>query len=358
MKNLSFNNKKNKVLLLFTMVIGLSSCFNNGETLKETTDPNVINGLQSVDLTYRLNDSGVEQPFYCLWDGPKPGPVVQPYSTFLTDYHEIEEEFYLVYLKKEVIESNRQQIKKFEEKNNAADNVYDMSNYHFSSYKDDNIIDGKHYFAFKRANKIAPNDIKYYVAKDLRDIKFQIDDFQLTMCAKRKGATILESVSYNRNNTINKDIQIYNRYELIFKNNWSSPTFYEFEGFEKYNQKKLSDIFELQGLRIDAFKDEYDNETIFSCPRVGIRSDFLIGSGAQVIKEDGRELIVLPRYIRYPDINDNPDLFSYNSSDPLLNVFGGHKKVFQKAFIGLSDEYSPRFIMGFYDYKQVVKIIY
>lgn len=358
MKNLSFNNKKNKVLLLFTMVIGLSSCFNNLGSLKETTDPNVINGLQSVDLTYMLNTFGAGQPFRYLWDGgyyidytPDNETSIR---TYLTDYQEIEEEFYLVYLRADVIESNREEIREMEEEYTSSS--YLAENYHFGPYKDDSIIDGKHYYAFKRAKEISKDGIKYYVAKDLEDIKYQIGDFQLAMCAKRKRATILENITQNK--IINKDIHIYNRYELIFKNENSFPTFYEFESPERSNQIRLNQMFQLQGLRIDAFGSEYEDKSVFSCPKIGLVNENGRACSARVIKNATRDLIVLPRYLYDPLEYEDPDLFADQIYPiPYFDVFTSHKEDFKKAFIEVSDEIYEFFQMGFYDYEQVVKII-
>ena len=305
-----------------------------------------------------LNTFGAGQPFRYLWDGrydiDYPFDKETSISTFLTDYQEIEEEFYLVYLRTDVIKSNREQIREMEEEFTSSS--YLAENYHFSPYKDDSIIYGKHYYVFKKAKEISKDGIKYYVAKDLEDIKYQIGDFQLAMCAKRKRATILENITHNK--IINKDIYIYNRYELIFKNENSFPTFYEFESPERSNQIRLNQMFQLQGLIIDAFDSEYENKSVFSCSKIGIVNGDGRACRARVIKNSTRDLIVLPRYIYNPREHEEPDLFAYQTNSmPYFDVFTSHKEDFKKAFIEVSDEIYDFFQMGFYDYEQVVKII-
>lgn len=67
------------------------------------------------------------------------------YFSFLTEYKENDNTYYLAYIKQSKISEYKSYMQGYEDNNDVGD-----QNYHFVSYDNEKVIDGKYYFAFKK----------------------------------------------------------------------------------------------------------------------------------------------------------------------------------------------------------------
>lgn len=154
-----------------------------------------------------------------LWDGYDMNNKFCPniakenkLAIYLTLYGDIEDYYYLAYISKDTIANGMEWLSNYEKNNHN-----DTNNYHFSSYQDNNTIDGKYLFMYQNLKDKMNDDIIYYKTNNLNKIKFELNNYQLAYCGRRKVFKIMKNISSNIE--LNKDIALYNRYVLSFKDN-------------------------------------------------------------------------------------------------------------------------------------------
>lgn len=281
---------------------------------------------------------------------PKPDGSERFY-TYLTEYKECDDKFYLVYLKENIITAYMNWLKEYENQESS-----DINNYHFSSYDNEKIIDGKYFYSFQKSNGVEiSSNIKFYEVDDINDIVYKFNGYQLVLCAQSKKAIIKENLSTNT--TINKEIMLFNKYVLSFEDELSAPQHYLFDNNEKYNQKQLNKMFTYVGEMIESFPITYE-EIEFSCfPILGLgKYWFFHNIRAEVLMIDGQKLILLPRYIISGD--EYLDLLSYETNLFFEeDVFREYKELFSSAFVEETDINESFYLWGLYDYSIVASII-
>lgn len=339
--------KIKQVLLPATLSSFSFACSQNShlELLEEETIKAEINGFQ---FEYEYAVPGAYLTYNYLWDGvslqDSQTEVVRYYFSFLTEYKESKNTYYLAYLKQSKISEYKSYLKDYEQKNNHQD-----QNYHFISYDNEKVIDGKYYFARQKLAKEDNNDIIYYSSKNIKDIVYKIGDYQLVFACLNKKAIIKKNLS--KDETIDKEINLYRRVELSFDNEKSSPKEYIFDTREKYNQAKIKRDFDYIGEKIEVYPESYKEKEYGSFPILGMENNNIDSVRANVIKEKEDTYILLPRYMKSNgtkvDLLDEEVVLQPNE-----DVFGKHKKEFRDAF---RKEYNE--LEGLFDYSKVIEIM-
>lgn len=313
--------------------------------------------LMSFEFNYVFDVPGSELSYNHLWEGfdleNKFGPNIpkeERLFTYLTEYFENDNQYYLVYLKKNLIEEYEVWLQEYE--NNMANDIY---NYHFSKYDEKHIIDGKYYFCFQKLSSKDSEDIVYYTANNLDNVKYTVDDYQLVFCATSKQAIIKENIS--KQELINKRITLYKRVELIFDHQYGTLKEYVFPNNEKLNQNMVKEMFDYVGEMIEVYPETYKDIEFSSYPILGMKNYFFQESvRSKVVIEDGKKYFLLPRYIDLNDekldlLSDDTDLFFYD------DVFRKYKEEFKDALVKETTVTEGSYLCALYDYEKVVNII-
>ena len=349
-------------LTLFLGTTVLTGCNNTKSNssieMDKVEDIDIFNQLTEYDFLYNfiLPDSNMSYNF--MWEGydleNKFGPNVEEESrlySYLTEYYEAEDGYYALYLKDTLINDLKDTFKAYEDQES-----HDIKNYHFSSYTKEEIIDGKYLFAYQEYNENKRiDDINIYHVKDYKDILFEKDGYQLVFCCKSKNALIKENLSTKE--TINRNIILYSREELIFDDNCRKCEKYLFDTYEKFNQTLVKELFDYVGERIEVYHQSYENMEYSYYPKLGNKLSMIEKTvRADIISIDNVKYAVLPRYIL--DDENKIDLLD-NNTDFIFDedVFRKYKADFLKAYYKLSDKKTQFMEYGLYDYLEVLKII-
>lgn len=323
----------------------------------EISDSNIINGILDLVLDYKINVPDNQLSYNFIWEGydseNKFGPCVpkeRRFYTYLTEYKECDYEYYLVYLNTELISSYQEWLKEYEN-----EKLNDLSNYHFTNYQNETIIDGKYFYCFQKLENKINSNIKVFSTTNIENIKYKLDNYQLVLCSLRKKAIIKENIS--KAYVINKEISLYTRYELIFNDTNSYPTYYSFDNNEKYNQNILKEMFDYVGEMIEAYPSSYENLDYFSFPTLGLGEYGLcLNRRIKVIEEETEKYVLLPRYV----ISNNEYLDLLSEETNLFfeeDVFRKYKKAFLSAMIKETNVIESFYVMALYDYNKVINII-
>ncbi len=308
-------------------------------------------------MDYILHVPGSQFSYKYIWDGydleNKFGPCIsEEYRlfTYLTEYKESDKEYYLVYLDSKSIVDYTSWLKKYE-----SDMEGNHLNYHFSPYDEQNIIDGKYLYSHQKLNK-ENNNLKVFSTTNINDIPFQIDEYQLVLCAQRKEAIIKKNLSTNKD--INKTIFFYNRYELFFEETTKTPEYYLFTDYEKVNQNKLANMFSYVGEMVEAYPTTYEKLEYSSFPILGFKNcSYHLTVRVEKVIENNKEYLLLPRYNIYGGehidlLEDNDDLFFYEE-----DVYREYKKIFKEALFRETEIADSIYQMALYDYEAILKVI-
>lgn len=184
MKKKGFN-----LLIIFMLSFICFSC--------SKTEDTIHNELIDFYFNYEYNVPGTQLSYNYMWDGYdlnnkfglKLDKEDRLYS-YLTEYLEPTNQYYLVYFKRNLLEENKKNFYEYEKRNS-----HNQSNYHFSKYDEENIIDGKYYFSYQRQTTKKSKDIKYFIKNSLEEIQFIEEDYQLVFCATARKAVIKENIS-------------------------------------------------------------------------------------------------------------------------------------------------------------------
>lgn len=338
------------------VICGKENQIENLANYKQITDTKLIDGLMNIRLDYELYSPDRQLSYKYIWDGydleNKFGPSMpeeERFYTYLTEYKETNNTFYLIYLNKDVISSYKELLRTYEQE------IGNPQNYHFSSYDNEQIIDGKYFYCFQTKYNEMRDKIKFFETESLENIKFSIDNYQLVLCARSKQAIIKENLSTSKK--LNKEISVYNRYEIEFKDINSYPTYYEFDLPEKSNQVILNNMFEYVGEMIEAFPNTYENIDYTCFPTLGLGEYFwCLNVRVEVVVIDNEKYMCLPRYVLSG--NERLDLLSHETNLFFEeDVFREYKSIFSEALVCETDIIESFYIMALYDYDKVVNII-
>lgn len=342
------------VALLTFICTGCEKKNNNG--MNKITDNKIKEALFDFDFEYQFVVPDSDMSYNVMWEGydlqNKFGPTILKKDglyTYLTEYFEKDNKYYLVYLKDDLVEECEEWLKEYE--NNYSNDIH---NYHFTKYNEGHIIDGKYYFCFQNLFNNDNENIFYYTTDSIDNIKYTIDEYQLVFCTTSKRAIIKENVSTQE--IINKNITLYKRVELIFDNSNNTFKDYEFSNEESINQNMVNDLFDYVGEMIEVYPETYKDMDYGSYPLLGMKNFFCHKSvRSKVIIENGIKYFLLPRYITYDEtldlLSDETDLFFYE------DVFRNHKEEFNDALIKETSIKEDSYLCALYDYEKVINII-
>ena len=347
-------------ILLFVIMTTSSGCVESRpqNQYNEILDDTIKNGLFNYEFGYEFYTPGGQLSYNFLWDGydenNKYGPKFSKETrlyTYLTEYKEVEEQFYLIYIEKSEIYSHLDWFIKYE-----MSNAPDHQNYHFTSHELEKIIDGKYLFSYRQFNEKISDKLKFYTVSDLDEIKFEIDGYQLVFCSIGKNAIIKENLSTTEK--LDKNIKIFKRYTIQFENNNSAPTYYVFDNFEANNENIVTNRFDYVGEVIEVFFQSYEDMLCCNSPVFGMKECPWINCiRVNVVYHNNQKCVLLPRYIVLT--SGDIDLLSYDSEFGIEeDVFGNYKEAFREALIEDANSYkNGLYLMSLYDYESVADII-
>ncbi|MBR4419279.1 MAG: hypothetical protein IKT32_00195, partial [Clostridia bacterium] len=285
--------------------------------------------------------------------GPSLGEGARMY-TFLTEYFEPNDEYYLVYLKKQLINEYKDYLIEYEDyyKN-------DPYNYHYAKHDEYTVIDGKYLWCYQKLAENKNENVMFRKANNFSDISYCIQDYQLVFCAQSKNAIIKENISTAKE--INRPINLFLRVPLYFSDENATPTRYEFETYENITQANNEKKFNYVGELVQVFPLEYENITFANYPQLGMScKDFTWETiSIEVIKEGKNKYVLLPRYAS----KNKVDLLDSNVNFAMFgiyeDVFQKHKQAFKDAYYKDYEDLNVHsfYQYGLYDYKKVKKII-
>lgn len=303
-------------------------------------------------LTYELNVPGAQLSYAYLWDGFDPdnkfGPSLSAEErlyTYRTEYAQKEDAYYLVYLKQSVITSLLPWLSEY-----ASTHSADAANYHFSDHDAQTVIDGKYLFAYQNKADKQDGEVLCRTVSDWQSAPYTDKGYQLVFCAQRKKAVIRQNVSQKR--ALDKEISLYMRVALQYTD---GLTVYTFTNAEQANQKRSQDLFDYVGERLESYPLSYEQGDCYYIPQLGMQNRMLKTRRAEIVHENDKTYISLPRYIHTD--GDPIDLLAPETDFTLdEDVFGRHKSAFSAAYV---KEHTTigNYVFGLYDYQQVAEMI-
>ena len=297
-------------------------------------DDKTKNELFKFCLDYQYTVPGNFLTYNHLWDGVNIKSDEQTTDretyTFLTEYYAKNNGYLFVYINENEITESIATLKEYEDK------MKNNPEYHFSDSEDDEIIDGKYLFAYKRKNKIANNEkIKYLKAETIESAPLSICGYKMVLCAESKNAIVKENVSSGEK--LNNEITVYNKVVLRFENGANAPEKYIFNTNEGLLQKKSEEKFSFNGECLEAYPAVFGGFPCAYLPIVG--ETFSVSRQVEIVSENGQKYAMLPRY-------------EYVGNEESL--FGKHTSEFDSAFYKRVSEDSLNCL---YDYNAVAEII-
>lgn len=273
--------------------------------------------------------------------GPKI-PKEERFYTYLTDYEENKDSYYLVYLKKQDLTSFSSWYESYS-RNHKSDDM----NYHFSDDKD--VIDGK-YLLYAQKNHI--DDYLVLKTYQIDDVFFSYQDYQLALCLQKKTLTIEKNVSLDI--TLNKKTSLLRRFELFFDQETNQMKRYSFDYPEKTNTDIIDSLFSYHGKRLEAYPRSFEEMSYCHSPFIGLWKSGYISTKRADILEDG---ILLPRYLKTKEesidlLNEDTD---FSSTEDIYRSF---KSLFLSAYIKGSDISDSTYQYALFDEDKVEDIIH
>ncbi len=342
MKKMHFN-----LLVIVMLVLTCFSC--------SKTEDTIHNELIDFYFNYEYNVPGTELSYNYMWDGydlnNKYGPKLDKDNrlySYLTEYLEPTNQYYLVYFERNLLDENKNNFYEYEKKYS-----HNKSNYHFSEYDEENIIDGKYYFSYQRRTSKNSRDIKYLIKNNLDDINFIEDGYQLVFCATSRKAIIKENISKQK--IINKEITIYKRIELKYIEETNLFEEYIFSGYEAENQSRINEAYNYVGEMVEVYPETYEQIKSTSYPKLGMKDYNLIKTiSCKIVFDNDIRYILLPRYLI--DNAEKIDLLS-NEIELDDDIFGNYKDAFKDAIYMEMDNKIGNYIYALYEYDKVSKIM-
>ena len=325
-------------------------------TLEQVKDEELINKLFEYNYYYQYS-LWENPPYRLLWDGELnkdnyyDGYYVEEgdrvFFTYLIEYQQKDEGYYLLYLNKDLAKEYREIVKGYSEQ------FTDFSNLCFSYYNKYIIIDGKYSYCHYRESG-SLESIKVLKAKTLDEVKLYLDDYQLVFCAESKKAIIKENLSTGE--IINNEMTIFKRCFIEFDKNGKNPICSDYENItNSYLIKKVEKQFDYEGLRIEINYKDYEEAKYDCFPKKRSHEEMVGFISAEITNINGTDYVILPKY----DLLLSIDLLLENSKLNYDNdVFGSHKGEFLDAYF---QDYNKAIILHYnlalYEYDKVKEII-
>ena len=313
-------------------------------------DEDEKNSIFNYPLEYELFVPGNDIISYnVLWTGydmdNKSGPEIPEsnrFYTYLTDYEENKDSYYLVYLRKQELTSFSSWYEDYKKQSGL-----DESNYHFSD--DTDVIDGK-YLLYAQKKQI--KDSLILKTSNPLDSFYQDGNYQLAACHQEKTLTIEKNVSLNV--SLNKKTSLFRRFEIFYDEKEKKLSGYSFTNPEKTNIDIIDSLFSYQGKRLEAYPRGFEEMNYCFCPFIGLENSGYITTKRVELTKDG---ILLPRYEKAAKesidfLNENTD---FSNTE---NVYRGFKSLFLSAYIKDSDISDSTYQYALFDDKKIEDIIH
>ena len=167
--------------LLFIILIGLSfvGCGNPTVPPEELSDTTVLTELLEYDFTYTFSDKS-RHPYRYLWDHEAATAADPTNCTYLTEYGAMEQEYYLVYMKRNLIP----ECKTFLDNAYAdfRDDGWYSFDWNFTDSAEERIIDGKYFYAFQNIGENVDENLILCYTLDVKTAPlYYKDDYQLVI---------------------------------------------------------------------------------------------------------------------------------------------------------------------------------
>ena len=310
-------------------------------TLEQVKDEELIKGLIDNAFYNNYNILG-NIPYRLLWDGNlslDSQNVERSVFTYLIEYQQKDEGYYVVYLDKSL-------IKEYRRKEISNDELYQHTEIeYFTYYSQEKIIDGKYLKLFNKSERDL-SLLKVFKVKDLDEIKMNIDNYQLVYCAESKKSLIKENLSTGE--IINNEMTIFKRFfikndkeEIIDINN-------------NYRINNMIEDFEYVGEQIELHRINYNDNKYDYIIKNQSYKDTTGYASAKLIEMDSVKYIILPRYYG----NEKIDLLMEEDKlDYYNDVFGKYKKEFLSTYYKDYTDIIDGYFTGLYEYDKVKEII-
>ena len=328
---------------------------------EEVTDVKTVERLIGIDLTYEYIPTLLTTSVRMIdmWDGNGKKNI----DTFLVEYLQTTQNYYFIYLRKNLINDYAKYMEEYEKKKQEeyAKDYYNV--YQFEKFDNQNVIDGKYLFAHIQANG-SLNDIKVFKCDNLDTISFTYDDYQLVLCERVKPAIVKQNLSTKRR--LNSPFTIYKRQTLIYDEMANQLEENDLD-WDNIVSRKAGVSFDYVGQMIETYGVEY--EKIKYCYYHILGRETLGGQSSpkvEVVNDENQKYVILPRYVAngYDDnglrvwVDFLDEEYDFNKLF-FVDVFGKYRSEFKNAFVKIcenSDETKIK-IYGFYDYDKVIEII-
>lgn len=326
---------------------------------EQIDDKEIIKKLIGIQLDYSIGGYGFCIDYTYLWDGVhckvKDGLLKGEISkencgrgyTYLTEYLEKSNDYYLIYVKKNYINENKD---KLDEGKNYIRDFYEACL--FSDPNEINKIDGKYLYCFRKVD-YTEEDVKVFKTNNLDEIKLYLDDYQLVLCAESKEILVKENVSTGEKLDCTK--LMFKRKLIEIGENEYFLKEYSVEVDESIEMIDEND-FDYVGEMLEFhYEKYYINEKYLIFP-VSKHNYFYFGfETAKVLTLENERYVLLPRYTKGgSDLLEEND---YENIDMNIMIFGDYKEEFKKAFYKITDEVLSSCIMGLYKYEDVTDVI-
>lgn len=228
-------------VIAFLFILLMTSC--KEDNMKEVSNAALKNAILNYDFYYEYIVPGKNLSNELVWDGYSDGgngyiqiDISERLYTYQASYGRINDGYYLVYINDSLLSQATSYLKEKEDS-------YTYPYYPFSSYEDDDHIDGKYLFSLQKQN-IDLSSPKIYYVDDAKDIKKVIKNETLVFICKTKEATILENISLKE--TLNHNMTMICKYSYDFKTN-------------EFNK----DLSIIESNAVNEFEQEFDRIAIF-----------------------------------------------------------------------------------------------
>ena len=257
-------------------------------------------------------------------------------ATYLTEYGAPDEGYYLVYLKRSLIDQYEAFLLEHEQA--YANNVYD---YHFSAHDQYEIIDGKYLYCHQHQATSVKEGVKVCFARDIADIPYKLDaEYQLVFCAQTKPAVIKANLSNGQQ--LDRPITLYKKTVISFDEENGRARAYEFGYTEGEKQTRDNRWFEFEGLIIEEFSVECEGMDYAPISHRG-NTHYEIAKQALVVEKNDAYYVALPRYLK--NNGDPIDLLDATSGlTGSADIFGTEKARLAQAFDCVFEEDVPAFL--------------
>lgn len=327
----------------------------------QINDDDIINSIIHTKLNYSSNYWFMGCDYTYLWDGVSSKikeALLQneidkeDYSrgyTYLVEYFETNNDYYLVYMEKPFIQENYNVIDEIANKG-IVPHFYET--YLISQSNEFKKIDGK-YLLLLSQNDYLNYNVKVFKTDNLENVKLYLDNYQLVLCAESKNVLVKENVSNNEKIDLEKLMFKRKLIEIGDNDYYLSDYTYEFNNdLEMIDE----DVFDYVGETLEYHHGaKFIDNKYYSFP-IDNNSAFYFGfESAEIVLIENERYVLLPRYTKA--CTDLLEENEYEESGRNVMVFGDYKEAFKEAFYKVTDRIICGYIMGLYKYEDVKHIV-